>query len=661
MKRLMKNESLLFYFFGSFLFMETIFRIITAEVLFTVDYVRSIVFLLPICLVLFLICSFFNGTINFIIALLLLGIASLIYSSQIIYYKFFKTYYIIYSLGNTGQIMEFRRDIFNVIVENVIFLILFFLPVIGLVFFKKKWITFVRIGWLNRLIVVFCTILFQFTGIATIYAGGKESHSAYDLYYNSNLPNLSVERFGILTEMRIDLQRLLVGWTPKVEVPNTSKPVFSHKPLPQKESNVKKTPEKIEAKPIEYNKLVIDFDELIANEANEEIRNMHRYFTSVEPTEKNAYTGKYKGYNLILITAEGFSSYAVHKEVTPTLYKLVNEGYQFTNFYNPIWGVSTSDGEYVALNSLIPKSGVWSFQRSGSNLLPFVMGKQLKKQGYKTTAYHNHTYTYYGRDISHPNMGYDYYGLGNGLDIKETWPESDLEMMEKTIPNYIENEPFHTYYMTVSGHMQYSFMGNFIANKNKQLVKELPYSEQAKAYLATQIELDRALETLMVELEKKGIAERTLIALSADHYPYGLEKETINELVGHKVEENFELYKSTFILYTKGMKPVVIEKAASSLDILPTLSNLLGLEYDSRLLMGRDIFSDADPLVVFQNQSFITDKGSYNAITNEFTLNEGEVVEEEYVQNILQRVQEMFYYSAKILELDYYRKVYGNE
>lgn len=638
--------------------METIFRIITTEVLFTFDYVRSLIFILVFCLFLFLICSFFKGTVNFLIALLFFGMASIIYTSQIIYYKFFKTYYIIYSLGNAGQILEFRRDILNVIFENVVFILFLFLPVIGLVFLRKKRIAFVKISWLNRLIVVCCIVIFQFTGIATIHSGGKESHSAYDLYYNSNLPILSVERFGILTAMRIDLQRLLVGWSPKVEVPNRSNPVFSHKPIPQREPIVKIPPEKAEPMPKEFNKLGIDFDELIANEANEEILNMHRYFTSVEPTAKNEYTGKYKGYNLILITAEGFSPYAVHKDVTPTLYKLVHEGFQFTNFYTPIWGVSTSDGEYVALNGLIPKSGVWSFRDSGSNLLPFVMGNQLKKQGYKTTAYHNHTYTYYGRDISHPNMGYDYYGLGNGLDVKETWPESDLEMIEKTILNYIENEPFHTYYMTVSGHMQYSFMGNFIANKNKQLVKGLPYSEQAKAYLATQIELDRALETLMAELEKKGIADRTLIALSADHYPYGLEKETIDELAGHIVEENFELYKSTFVLYTKGMKPVVVEKPASSLDILPTLSNLLGLEYDSRLLMGSDIFSDTEPLVIFQNQSFITDQGSYNSITHEFTSDEGEVLGGGYFESILQRVQEKFYYSAKILELDYYRKVF---
>ncbi|MEH7225477.1 sulfatase-like hydrolase/transferase [Bacillus sp. JJ1566] len=657
MKQFMKNESLLFYFIGSFLFMETTFRIITTEVLFTFDYVRSLTFLLAFCLVLFLVCSFFNGTFNFLLALLFLGMTSLIYASQIIYYTFFKTYYIIYSLGDAGQIMEFRRDIFNVLFDNIVFLILFFLPVIGLVIFKKKRITFVKIGWLNRLIVFCCIILFQFTGIATIYAGGKEAHSAYDLYYNSNLPILSVERFGILTAMRIDLQRMLVGWSPNVEVPNPANPVFSHKPTPERESITKMPPEKVEPKPIEYNKLV-DFDELMANEANEEILNMHRYFNSVEPTAKNEYTGKYKGYNLNLIIAEGFSPYAVRKDVTPTLYKLVHEGFQFTNFYTPIWGVSTSDGEYVALNSLIPKSGVWSFRNSGSNHLPFVMGQQLKKQGYKTTAYHNHTYTYYGRDISHPNMGYDYFGLGNGLDVKETWPESDLEMIEKTIPNYIDNEPFHTYYMTVSGHMQYSFMGNFIANKNKQLVKDLPYSEQAKAYLATQIELDRALETLMAELEKKGIAERTLIALSADHYPYGLKKETIDELAGHIVEENFELYKSTFILYTKGMNPVVVKKPASSLDILPTLSNLLGLEYDSRLLMGRDIFSDAEPLVIFQNQSFVTNKGSYNSNTHEFTSDKGEDLEEGEFHSMLKRVQEKFYYSEKILELDYYRKVF---
>ena len=97
----------------------------------------------------------------------------------------------------------------------------------------------------------------------------------------------------------------------------------------------------------------IDFNLLISNEKDKTIRDIHEYFSNIQPTKKNEFTRKYKGYNLILITAEGFSHYAVNKDVTPTLYKLVNEGYKFKNFYNPVWGVSTSDGEYVACTGLI--------------------------------------------------------------------------------------------------------------------------------------------------------------------------------------------------------------------------------------------------------------------------------------------------------------------
>ena len=115
------------------------------------------------------------------------------------------------------------------------------------------------------------------------------------------------------------------------------------------------------------------------------------------------------------------------------------------------------------------------------------------------------------------------------------------------------------------------------------------------------------------------------------------------------VERNFELYKNHFILYTKGIEPTVIDKPCSSLDILPTISNLMGLDYDSRLFMGRDIFSDSEPLVIFENKSFITDKGFYNSINGIFTLI-GEKIDEDYINTIKDIVDSKFYYSAKILE-----------
>lgn len=658
MKRLLKTDSLMFYFIISLVYMDFVFRIFTAKRFMLQDIVVSFLFVTSFALVLFILSTFFRGRVSHIVSTILLIVTAIIFSSQFIYYQIFKTYYSVYSAGNGAQVMQFWKDVVSVLWDNILVILLLFLPVFVLIFFGKKFLYFDRVDWLNRLSILLCIVLAHGAGVFAVYSGGKEQHSAYNYYFKDSYSILSVERLGLLTTMRLDLQRQVSGWTPPLELtaPEDLKPPGLAQPVSEPAEELEEPGKQAEEK-VEYNIMEINFDELIGKEGNQTIKDIHQYFKNVQPTKKNDFTGKYEGYNLIFLTAEGFSPYAVNKDVTPTLYKLVHEGYNFTNFYTPIWGVSTSDGEYVACTGLVPKSGVWSFQESGKNHLPFVMGNQLKSLGYKTMAYHNHSYTYYGRNISHPNMGYEYKGIGNGLNVKKTWPESDLEMMEKTISEYIGSEPFHAYYMTVSGHLQYNFTGNHIAWKNKSLVDKLPYSEQAKAYLATQIELDKALEYLLDELEKAGVAERTLIALSADHYPYGLDKKTIDEFAGHPVEENFELYKSTFILYTKDMEPMTITKPASSMDIIPTLSNLLGLEYDSRLLMGQDIFSDSPPLVFFANKSFITDKGRYNSITGKFTANNGADVNQDYVNYISSVVQAKFYYSARILETDYYSTI----
>ena len=106
-------------------------------------------------------------------------------------------------------------------------------------------------------------------------------------------------------------------------------------------------------------------------------------------------------------------------------------------------------------------------------------------------------------------------------------------------------------------------------------------------------------------------------------------------------------------------EPIKVEKIGSSLDILPTVLNLFGVEYDSRLLIGRDILSDTDPLVIFSDRSFITDKGRYNAITGGFIANEGAEIEEAYVDNISKIIYQKYQMSRLILENDYYRKVFS--
>ena len=288
------------------------------------------------------------------------------------------------------------------------------------------------------------------------------------------------------------------------------------------------------------------------------------------------------------------------------------------------------------------------------------MAQQLKRLGYSAYAYHDHTYTYYDRNLSHPNLGYVYRALGNGLDVEATWPESDIEMIDKTTADYMGSEPFHAYYMTVSGHLEYNFNGNAMAKKNQDLVKDLPYSDSVRAYLACQIELDRALELLLQRLDEAGVAENTVIALTGDHYPYGLTDEEQGELAGHEIDTRFERYRNAFILYKKGMKPERVDSLCCTLDILPTLSNLFGLDFDSRLYMGRDVFSDAEPFVLLRDHSWITENAMYYAPSDELIMLQGNELSPEEVEERNQDVSNRFRASAWVLDQDYWRYLFGD-
>lgn len=205
-----------------------------------------------------------------------------------------------------------------------------------------------------------------------------------------------------------------------------------------------------------------------------------------------------------------------------------------------------------------------------------------------------------------------------------------------------------------------------MASKNWEFVKDLNCSENLKAYYACNIELDRAMEKLLKELNAAGVADKTVISITPDHYPYGLERDDIDkyavwrEILGRDVETEFELYKSCFLLYCQGTKDApTVDKYCYSVDILPTILNLFGFHYDSRLLMGSDILSESDGLVIFSDRSFITDKGRYSTATESFEAfqNASFASEDEkiqYISNMRAVVNNKFKISSEILEEDYY-------
>ena len=312
------------------------------------------------------------------------------------------------------------------------------------------------------------------------------------------------------------------------------------------------------------------------------------------------------------------------------------------------------------LLGLIPVTGTWSMTESATNWLPFSFGNQFRAMGYTTRAYHDHTYTYYSRNKSHPNLGYDYKGVGNGLNIKVMWPESDVDMMNATLDTVLADEHFMTYYLTVSGHLEYNFFGNCMAMRNEEAVAELDLPEAARAYLACNIELDKAIGVLLQKLEETGHDKDTVIMLAPDHYPYGLDSESLNALAGKELDQ-FSMYQSCFLIWSADMEnPIVIDKPVSSLDILPTVSNLFDLEYDSRLMMGTDMLSDTQSPVIFQDHSWLTAYGRYNAAADHYTPIIATGSDDYYVSSINRQVDQKFTYSKLILRKDFFRHLWDD-
>ena len=430
--------------------------------------------------------------------------------------------------------------------------------------------------------------------------------------------------------------------------------------------------------PVVYGQSVTSIDFAALADAGGNCADIDAYVSTLTPSSQNAYTGSFAGKNLILICAEAFSGSLIDPELTPTLYRLSTNGINFNDYYQQSIA-GTTGGEYQLLFGLIPTSGGSSIKEITQNGTHTNMGALLNDKGYFGMAFHNSTYTYYDRHETHTKLGYSggYMGVGNGLEelISPKWPASDLELIQETLPMYIDKQPFNIYYMTVSGHSVYAFGNNAMSRENKDAVdawcakNNLSYTEPVRAYIAANLELEKALDYLVETLEEKGIADDTVICIAPDHFPYGLDSDAslgnmpyLSELYGYPVNTYEERDRSRAIIWCGALEdnePVIVDTPASSVDILPTLCNLFGVEWDSRLYVGRDVLSDALPLVFFGNYDWKTDLGHYSSSKNIFTpTDENAVIPEDYVKQISSIVRNKMTFSKSVLSHDYYTHVY---
>lgn len=578
----------------------------------------------------------------------LTAVLTLLYGSQIVYHFIFGTLYSVAMVSQGGEAMtNFWRELLAAMGDHFPWLIALLVPLALRIFLRKGLKGELRAK--GRIVLLALAVaLFALTRVG-IRQTGTEMFSDEDYYRSREIAtNQNVQRFGLLTTIRLELTRHAKTEEQDYYIPEET----------QGENPAQEPAE------VRYNVMNIDFDALNAMTEDKKLLAINDYCSKVTGTNQNEYTGMLKDYNLIVMCAESFSPAAIDKDLTPNLYKLTQQGIIFNNYYNTFPN-TTTDGEYALMQGLYPDAGrskaVSSLYASRNSYLPFTLGNAFQSQrGVESFGYHNYRGSYYGRSESHPNMGYTMKFAGDGMTFTTNWPASDLEMMEQSVDDYIGKEPFHAYYMTFSGHYKYDIGTNEMAKRNWDQVKDLPYSSNAiKAYLSCNIEFDKAIGYLMERLEQAGVADRTAIVIAGDHFPYGLKDNEYAELIGHDID-GFSKFKSTLIFWVGGLeKNIVVDEYCCNVDVLPTILNLWGFEYDSRLLAGTDVFSDGTHAAVLVDKSFLTDKVWFNASTGEirYQVPESEIPEG-YVENMNQLIATRFSISADILNSAYYNFVF---
>lgn len=557
--------------------------------------------------------------INFFVFLMFI----LNYLYYVNYLSFIKTDVFLKSFN----VIYFSDNILELVKNNFIYLILLIIPFMFVNYLIYKCDYKSKFSYKKVLIIL---LLYFIPIMSILLFDSNDIYSKKNLYFNINFADKNLSSFGLLTSVRLDVGRYIFGFKDKNS--------------------------KIEANKSSYSISEYNITELkYKNSNNSDINEINEYIKNVEPTKKNIYTGLLKDKNLIFILAESLNSIAVNKDITPNLYKLFNEGFTFDNFYNPLYPVSTADGQYLSDISLFPSDMVHSLESCNDNYYPYSLGNIFSNMNYNTFSYHNYKYDYYSRDKYYSNMGFDVYkGIGNGLSMEDT--RSDYDMVKSSISEYIDKDRFLTYYLTMSGHAPYN-KNNKLSTKNLKSLEKYDYSDNVKYYLSTQIELDKMIGLLFEELDKFNKLDDTVIVLIPDHVPYGLTLDEMNEISVFERDNEFNKYKSNLVIYNPILnKYNSSNNYCSNIDILPTLLNLFGVEYDSRLLMGRDILSNNDGMVVFGNRNIVTKNYKYSNMKD---IIYGKISKSE-IDNLKNDIYMKFRISRLMLENNYYNYLFND-
>lgn len=316
-------------------------------------------------------------------------------------------------------------------------------------------------------------------------------------------------------------------------------------------------------------------------------------------------TGVAKGKNLIIIQMESFQKFLVDltidgKEITPNINKLARESNYFPNFYQNVGQGNTSDAEFVVNTSFyIPPRGA-ATQHYADRVLP-SLPRLLQGEGYDTATFHTNVVEFWNRGELYKALGFNrYYDKAFfGEDDKLFFGASDDALYSKTAAELKKmnaaGKPFYTQVISMSAHHPFTIP----EDKYRMTLPERYEGTFVGDYIRSQNYADDALGKFIEQLKKDGVWDNSLIVLYGDHLGlpiYSLDhkdKELMHEIYGREYTSG-DMINIPLIIHGEGIQPEVKEQVGGQIDLLPTVSNLLGVSIDNQLHFGQDLLNHTD-------------------------------------------------------------------
>ena len=405
----------------------------------------------------------------------------------------------------------------------------------------------------------------------------------------------------------------------------------------------------------------------------EELSFLSEEYSKEEIYETNKYTGKYKDNNLIIIQLEGIDDWLITEEDTPTLYKMINNSINFTNHYSYYNGGGSTFNSEFAVNTgfITPLSYTQNAYTFNKNTFPYSLANLFKNQGYSVNAFHMNTSEYYSRGANYKNWGYDnYYGLIDLGTYKDDSYVLDRELIlnETFKEKMFESEKFVDYIITFTNHMPFSVeKGNCRKLVTEDILKENNLEEIPKDYVYPELteedcsrrqakETDYMIELLMQELETRSLLDNTTIVVFTDHYLYTLSDQTI--LNNYKETNNNLINHTPFFIWTNNKDKKEVKEVTSQLNVLPTILNLFGIEYNQNYYIGTDALNPN-----YQGMVFFSDYSWYDGnvyvdggiVTNNKEINEISLEDKNYYINYLIKKNDL------TLKYNYFKQIKENK